>query len=74
MWQTHKRVECDVCDVCALFVDVLHQHVYFHNTLIHTHTVSDNLSFCKDRKSLILGVWAAPGALETLPNGGGLRV
>ena len=29
--------------------------------------------FHKDRKSLILGVWAAPGARETLPNGGGLR-
>jgi hypothetical protein len=27
----------------------------------------------KDRKSIILGVWAAPGAPETLAKGGGLR-
>ncbi len=27
----------------------------------------------KGRKSAILGVWAAPGARETLPKGGGLR-
>ncbi len=29
--------------------------------------------FVKDRKSVILGVWAAPGARETIPLGGGLR-
>ncbi len=29
--------------------------------------------FFKDRKSVILGVWAAPGAPEALPKGGGLR-
>jgi hypothetical protein len=27
----------------------------------------------KDRRSVILGVWAAPGAPEPLPKGGGLR-
>ena len=26
----------------------------------------------KDRESVILGVWAAPGARETIPKGGGL--
>ncbi len=31
-------------------------------------------SICfKDRKSVMLGVWAAPEAPETLPKGGGLR-
>ncbi len=29
--------------------------------------------FFKDRNSVILGVWAAPGAPETLAKGGGLR-
>ncbi len=29
--------------------------------------------FFMGRKSVILGVWAAPGAPETLPKGGGLR-
>ena len=29
--------------------------------------------FFKDRKSVILGVWVAPGARETIPLGGGLR-
>ena len=33
----------------------------------------ENFNFFKDRKSAILGVWAAPGAPETLPKGGGLR-
>ncbi len=32
-----------------------------------------NLKFVKGWKSVILGVWAAPGAPETLPKGGGLR-
>ncbi len=31
------------------------------------------MKFVKGRKSVILGVWAAPGAPETLPKGGGLR-
>jgi hypothetical protein len=31
------------------------------------------LKFVKGRKSVILGVWAAPWAPETLPKGGGLR-
>ena len=30
-----------------------------------------NLKFVNGRKSVILGVWAAPGAPETLPKGGG---
>ncbi len=30
-------------------------------------------SFFSDRKSAIFGVWAAPGAPETLAKGGGLR-
>ncbi len=29
------------------------------------------VKFVKDRKSVILGVWAAPEAQETLPKGGG---
>ena len=29
------------------------------------------LEFVKDWKSVILGVWVAPGALETLQKGGG---
>jgi len=29
--------------------------------------------FLVDRKSLILGVWAAPAAQKTIPNGGGFR-
>ena len=36
-------------------------------------TVGGNFHFFKDRKSVILEVWAAPGALEALPKGGGLR-
>ncbi len=31
------------------------------------------LEVAKDRKPAILGVWASPGAPETLPKGGGLR-
>ena len=31
------------------------------------------LELLKGRRSIILGVWAAPGAPETLPKGGGLR-
>ncbi len=31
------------------------------------------LEFVKDWESVILGVWAAPGAPETLQKGGGLR-
>ncbi len=36
-------------------------------------TLGENLKFVKGRKSVILRVWAAPGASETLPKGGGLR-
>ena len=36
-------------------------------------TLGGNFHLFKDRKSVILGVWAAPGAPETLPKGGGLR-
>ena len=32
-----------------------------------------NFQFVKDRKSVNLGVWAAPGARDTIPLGGGLR-
>ncbi len=32
-----------------------------------------NFHFVYDRKSVILGVWAARGAQEALPKGGGLR-
>ncbi len=32
-----------------------------------------NSKFVKGRKLVIFGVWAAPGAQETLPTGGGLR-
>ncbi len=34
---------------------------------------SEILEFFKDWTSFILGVWAAPGAPETLAKGGGLR-
>ena len=34
-------------------------------------TLGANFKFVKGRKSVILGVWAAPGAPETLPKGGG---
>ncbi len=36
-------------------------------------TLGGNFQFFKDRKYVILGVWAAPGARETIPLGGGLR-
>ena len=44
----------------------------------HANTLSmavlgGNFQCVKDRKSVILGVWATPGAPETLPKGGGLR-
>ena len=35
-------------------------------------TVGGNFHFVKDRKSVILEVWAAPGAPEALPKAGGL--
>ncbi len=34
-------------------------------------TLGGNFIFVKGRTSAILGVWAAPVAPETLPNGGG---
>ena len=40
----------------------------------HTQTLAANCNiYLRGRKSVILGVWAAPGAPETLPKGGGLR-
>ncbi len=36
-------------------------------------TLARNFYFLWGRKSAIFGVWAAPGALETLQKGGGLR-
>ncbi len=40
---------------------------------IHGCTLGGNFEFVKGRKSVICGVWAAPGAPETpLPKGGGL--
>ncbi len=36
-------------------------------------TLGGHFQFFKDRKSAILGVWAAPGAPETIPLGGWLR-
>ncbi len=41
--------------------------------LSHPHgcTLGGNFQFFKDRKSVILGVWAAPGARQTIPLGGG---
>ncbi len=35
-------------------------------------TLGGNFQFSKDRKSVIWGVWAAPGARETIPLGGGI--
>ncbi len=39
--------------------------------LIRGCTLGGNFKCFKGRKSVILGVWAAPGAPETLPKGGG---
>ncbi len=36
-------------------------------------TLGGKFQVFKGRKSVILGVWAAPGARETIPLGGGLR-
>jgi hypothetical protein len=35
--------------------------------------LAGNLKFVEGRKSVIFGVWSAPGAPETVPKGGGLR-
>ena len=41
------------------------------NHFKHSQALGGNFQFVEDRKSVILGVWAAPGAPETLPKGGG---